>query len=131
MIRYYRDLNNGVLHSSKNVYFILPEFDSPSVTDKSSYQPNIDHLHQSPIINGGSGSRSPLYDFEDGKDTGVRLYQLRDPSADVTEIQETQKKLKKAADSDTKEANEILEKHIKEVEKKSSDSVSSPASPSE
>lgn len=108
---FYKRQENGLLKRVDLELEHRGEF-SPSVVDTSKYRPNVNELHN---FDGGKGSRVPLYDFEDGKDTGLRLGVLRHQGADITEIQAAKDILEVSTSEATKEATEKLKKEYKLV----------------
>lgn len=78
-------------------------YTSETATDKSAYRPNVDEVH---LGLGGQATTQPIYDFNDGIDTGFRLGALRDLGADITEIDAERSKLEKTANDTIKDAIE-------------------------
>lgn len=70
-----------------------------SITDKSKYNPDASSF----ISNQGSISTTPLYDFNDGIDNGIKYSLFRDKSLDVTEQDYIYNKLKMASEQQLKE----------------------------
>lgn len=94
---------------------------SPSVVDYSDWRPNIDTVS----VNDMRGSRTPYYDYPDGKDTGLDLTYLRSPSRDITEIQEMQSKLQKTSDANLSALSKEVEAAI--AEEQTSEKSSEPS----
>lgn len=61
--------------------FILSDF---SLTDKTSFKPKVSDLHN---YVSGQSNLNPLYDFNDGKDTGLKAYRLRQLGLDLAEVE--------------------------------------------
>lgn len=76
-----------------------------SITDKSKYNPNISSF----ISNMGSIRNNPLYDFMDGKDSGVRMSLFHDKSLDITEKQAIFDRFK----AETENRLEVLEEQLR------------------
>lgn len=110
----------------------IPHFDvdyGESQTDKSNYRPNVPLYSQ---IEANKAMPSNLvYDFPDGKDTGLNLTPLRDKSLDITEVQQIKNALQKSVDKQEKaikdEMNRVLDdqKNSKNDSSVSSDTSSS------
>lgn len=108
-----------------------------SVTDKTSYRPDISSARAFASSVGVGSNRVGVYDFPDGKDTGETLMTfLRSKSLDVTEIDQVMNDLiasknnmikadvdKFINENKDKEKDSILE-NIKSFFSKSSDSTS-------
>lgn len=80
-----------------------------SVTDISKWIPGSD----SPHTNNGS-QFSPLYDFPDGKDTGIDLSYTRQPGLDITEVDAIAKSLSSDVMNKVKELAETSVNETKE-----------------
>lgn len=104
--------NNRI--SKCNVY-MCSDFGASKV-DKSSFRPTVDEAR---IVAGQSvlNPRVGLYDFPDGKDTGLRLTMLRDKSADRTEIDFVKSKIEAKINQDSDKASEQLKKEVEQAEK--------------
>lgn len=70
-----------------------------SITDKSKYNPNASSF----ISNQGSIYTTPLFDFNDGIDNGIKYSLFRDKSLDVTEQDYIYNKLKLATSDQLKQ----------------------------
>lgn len=91
------------------------------VVDDSRFHPNVDGIHNMGSDVNGTNSQ-PIYDFSDGKDTGLRLYGLTDPSLDITEVEAIKNRIQAQVDSATEKAKiEVAEKLKSVRDKKSSD----------
>lgn len=78
--------------------------DKVSITDKEAYSPVSKDAINIARAKGKTGGEG-VYDFADGRDTGIRPY--RDIGADPVEMQESINKIK---DKATKKAQEAIEK---------------------
>lgn len=98
------------LYKKKLIDGLIPvEIFSPSVVDFSDWRPNIDTVS---TLDLRGSNRTPLYDYPDGKDSGLDLTYLRSPSRDITEIDEMKNKLSKSVDSGMKELNEAIKEEL-------------------
>lgn len=75
-----------------------------SCVDKTTFSPNIDDVRNF-LASGSSGSSTPYYDYKDGVDDGTDFTQLRNKSADVTEIEVSKTRL-------TDEVNEAVDDFV-------------------
>lgn len=91
-----------------------------SVTDKSKYKPNVPLYSQ--VTSDARLPSNLVYDFPDGKDTGLDLTPLRNKSLDVVEISA----LKRSLERDWSKIRDRVEKELD-----SDESVSSPSSDSQ
>lgn len=76
-----------------------------SITDKSHYNPNASSF----VSNSGSINSTPLYDFNDGVDNGIKYSLFRDKSLDITEQEYIYNKLKLATSEQLKELADSIE----------------------
>lgn len=77
-----------------------------SCVDKTKFRPNVNDVHN---YTGGTNN-IPLYDFEDGKDTGLRLGSLRSNGADITELKRSEALLKQNVENQKSILNQEVEK---------------------
>ena len=96
-----RNKNGGL--SREDVYEKRIDY-GKSVTDKSKYNPNISSF----ISNMGSIRNNPLYDFDDGMDTGVRMSLFHDKSLDITEKEAIFARFKAETENRLNELEELL-----------------------
>lgn len=107
----------GFLTKVKNNAFSKIKY-GDSVVDKSKFRPTL--------VNNGNGqrvvgvSRQGVYDFEDGKDTGLRYGVIRNLGADITEIDSVKQILEKTVDKSIKDSREKVQEVLLNVEKTSS-----------
>lgn len=78
-----------------------------SHTDKSHYKPNVNLLNN--LVGNSNSDIAGMYDFEDGKDNGVRYHDIRDLGADRVEVDN-------AVEKAIKIGNNIKDKLNKEIE---------------
>lgn len=97
MLRYIRNSNGSCTRSDVKP-FSRSKFDD-SVVDSSAFRPNVDDVHN---FTGGGSNMTPLYEFPDGVDNGLRLGSLRSLGADITEIDATKKALQSTVDNQKK-----------------------------
>lgn len=93
---------NTTLINEVKQSFILSEF---SLTDKTSFKPKVSDLHNYVT---GQSNLNPLYDFNDGKDNGLKAYRLRQLGLDLAEIEVIRNEmLQKVNDGKEQLKNEI------------------------
>lgn len=85
-----------------------------SVVDKTHFRPSLDNLDS--FNSTASCNNIGKYDFPDGKDIGLRVTQLRNLGADITEIQASLDAIKKATDEQKSTLVESLKKQVQEAE---------------
>lgn len=121
------------VHKYRNAYYnpdwtpLLTDF-GESNTDKSTYRPDISLAR----AQAGMSSKTLVYDFSDGKDTGetVQTY-IRQPGLDVTEVDTAIQRLNDNFESNVKEDLDSQKKRAKDkkiddfLDKSLSDSSSS------
>lgn len=121
------------VHKYRNAYSnpdwtpLLSDF-GKSNTDKSTYRPDISLAR----AQAGMSSKTLVYDFSDGKDTGetAQTY-IRQPGLDVTEVDSAIQRLNDNFDSKVKEDLESQKRRAKDkkiddfLDKSLSDSSSS------
>ena len=99
-------------------------FSGDSVTDKSKFRPCLVDNSTGQRIDVGS-AYTGLYDFPDGKDTGIRYGAIRQINPDITEIDATMEFLNNEVESikrDVKLDIEMAKKDVLEILKKDSNS---------
>ena len=112
MLRYCTNL--GFVGYSEHRYSISMGDYGSSVVDKSKFRPTL--------VNNGSGqrvvgtSRSPVYDFEDGKDTGLRFGVIRNLGADITEVDAVQNILQKTVNNQIKVSEKKLNDTLEAIQ---------------
>lgn len=105
----------GFLEVSKNKPTNLMKSYGSSTVDKSKFRPTL--------VNNGSGqrvvgsARTGLYDFDDGKDTGLRLGVIRSPGADITEVDSVKQILEQTVNHQVSEAKVKFDTALSELEK--------------
>lgn len=110
MLRYSRK-SDGSLKRSDIKVSTRKAFDD-SVVDSSAFRPNVDDVHN---FTGGGSNMTPLYEFPDGKDTGLRLGAMRSLGADITEIDATKKALQATVDNQKKQFEQDVADTIKDI----------------
>lgn len=113
IIRYTRSSSGSLEQQSVKVP-LRSDFDD-SVVDKSSFRPNVDDVHN---FTGGNSGMTPLYEFPDGKDTGLRLGAMRSLGSDITEIDATKKALENAVSEQKAEFSQIVSDELKAVKER-------------
>lgn len=98
---------------------VAVEIETESVVDLSQWKPDLGTVAN---MLGGS-NRIPLYDYEDGKDTGLNLAYLRDPARDITEIEAMRAAYQSSVNKNLQEIDLILQaqKAEKEAQKQIDD----------
>lgn len=106
--------------------FSMPKvsYTHESIVDKSNYHPGISILNS---VRQGS-PRSFEYDFPDGSDTGMRLGVVGSLGADISELEEQERSLKRSVDSDKEKLKEFLDSEEQSSETSSPNSSSSNSS---
>lgn len=113
-MNYYSTVLGFLEVSEKKPTNLMKSYGS-SVVDKSKFRPTL--------VNNGSGqrvvgsARSGLYDFEDGKDTGLRLGVIRSPAPDITEVDSVKQILEKTVNNQVSEAKVKFDTALSELEK--------------
>ena len=106
--------NLGFVQLNKSSYTISMGNYGDSVVDKSKFRPTL--------VNNGSGrrvvgtSRSPVYDFEDGKDTGIRFGVIRNLGADITEVDAVKNILERTVNNQIKVSEKKLNDTLEKIE---------------
>lgn len=95
--------------------------DDTKIVDDTDFMPSINEARL--FMASGSGTRTPLYDFPDGKDNGLNLTMLRN-NADPTEIDQAIKVMKQQKDIDIDKASEVLKEELKIAEQSKNESSS-------
>lgn len=82
-----------------------------SVTDKSHFRPNVNCLNN---IVGAESTEidASKYLFKDGKDNGVRIYELTDKKLDITERQAIINSVKQMSENAKENIKENFEKNL-------------------
>lgn len=107
MIRYIRLLNGSLERS--DIKSLKRAIYDDSVVDKSKFRPNVNDVHN---FTGQGSQGTPLYDFPDGVDNGLRLGAMRSLGADITEINATAEQLKTTTQKQTDDVAEIVKSEI-------------------
>lgn len=84
-----------------------PKF-TPSQTDKTDFVKDVKGSKS--LILGGGTQYIGLYDFPDGRDTGLDLTFLRKKGIDITEVDNMREILQTKAEENIKEVNREIEK---------------------
>lgn len=113
IIRYIRS-SSGCLKQDSVKVPLRSDFDD-SVVDKSSFRPNVDDVHN---FTGGNSGMVPLYEFPDGKDTGLRLGAMRSLGSDITEISATKKALENSVSEQKLEFDQVVADEIKAIKER-------------
>lgn len=105
-MKYFKMQNDGTYKwEEKNKQ--KPVF-TPSQTDKNDFIKDVKGSKS--LILGGGTQYIGVYDFPDGKDTGLDLTMLRQKGIDITEIEEAQRNLTNKAIQNIQEVNDEMEK---------------------
>lgn len=99
-----------------NPLYIPPSDYGESATDKSSYRPDISSARAfAGSVGAGTSSKVGVYDFPDGKDTGMTIQTfLRNRGLDVTEIDAASNWLKDNAQKLVDEDNKKMISELKD-----------------